>query len=660
MKYNFLYLSLAIFLLFSSAHVVQASSWSISISDPIMVLNDTDGNGYASAGESVVVYATTTNTDALGADKLNSGGSARFTSLQINLESFGCGMANVDPVVVDAGIGQESWAYTCVLRPGLNEQSVGNAGWWINYRDTDDFISSTDLKFLDAPLDTNAPIFAASNPVFVTLNGGRPTQRAGESWKTNNTWYGYPGNSLNLSVDAADSPRGDGGSSEPINARLCTKPFVTENPNDLCSLADFNNPSYYVAFPAGSLNLSYSFPTNSVTSTTTPTVYVFNVALVDVAGNITVGSEAPQTINIVFGLNPKNLSANLNNTNTTDWSTIEDYTATNYISNPLSFEWQSGSDWTRLTYLEPLDLTDTSTISSLARLSDYMIMESNSVTIKSVDAPILNRRAQLTFKLNDATQPGLIMLDEAGVVLARISNGQTNALNIAGHDLSDFSFDPSAREYTFTTSGFSSFVLDHTGPSTAITMAMNTFNTDTPITSGSISGTATDTQGDVGEVKISLERLNDNMFWDGASWGTSTPMYLSAHGTSSWSFDASLLPMSVGNYRVVAKAYDSVDNASTSTPAIFTWTSSQQGASVILSVFAQGGGGGSVSTVKVIDPVVATSSPAVATTSPIIEPIVANPVKAPKKLILGVKALANNTLFRDQQKRIFYIFEQKL
>jgi hypothetical protein len=75
----------------------------------------------------------------------------------------------------------------------------------------------------------------------------------------------------------------------------------------------------------------------------------------------------------------------------------------------------------------------------------------------------------------------------------------------------------------------------------------------------SISGTARDTVSGISQVQISLKRLADNQYWNGASWNTPLTM-LSAAGTTAWSYATGGISFNDGGYVITALATDSASN----------------------------------------------------------------------------------------------------
>ncbi len=83
---------------------------------------------------------------------------------------------------------------------------------------------------------------------------------------------------------------------------------------------------------------------------------------------------------------------------------------------------------------------------------------------------------------------------------------------------------------------------------------------------GDICGTASDTGSGVGAVAVSIRRSASSGYWDGAEFAASGEAWLTATGTTSWSylFDAGNFPAD-GSYTIRWRATDKVGNATTGT-----------------------------------------------------------------------------------------------
>jgi hypothetical protein len=84
-----------------------------------------------------------------------------------------------------------------------------------------------------------------------------------------------------------------------------------------------------------------------------------------------------------------------------------------------------------------------------------------------------------------------------------------------------------------------------------------------------ISGTASDAGSGVSQVALSLKRLADNLYWNGALW-SAQPKMLPATGTTAWSYPTVGISFSDGGYAIQAQAADSASNAGTMVADSFT------------------------------------------------------------------------------------------
>lgn len=116
------------------------------------------------------------------------------------------------------------------------------------------------------------------------------------------------------------------------------------------------------------------------------------------------------------------------------------------------------------------------------------------------------------------------------------------------------------------------WTVDATAPTAAMTFPTATTYTlsgwaagcGTPAT-GDICGTADDVGSGLADVAVSIRRVSTNSYWGGSSFGSPSEMWLSATGTTSWSylFSGSSFP-SDGSYVVRWRATDAVGNSTTS------------------------------------------------------------------------------------------------
>jgi len=134
------------------------------------------------------------------------------------------------------------------------------------------------------------------------------------------------------------------------------------------------------------------------------------------------------------------------------------------------------------------------------------------------------------------------------------------------------------------TNSFNLTVENGTQAVSTSTLVQITHETDVPIstiaTSGfygpntwtGISGTASDAGSGINQVKITLQRLSDGLYWNGASWGASSE--LTATGTNNWSyaFDKAKLTDSI-SYKIKAEATDNAGNTEAASTATFVYDS---------------------------------------------------------------------------------------
>ena len=95
---------------------------------------------------------------------------------------------------------------------------------------------------------------------------------------------------------------------------------------------------------------------------------------------------------------------------------------------------------------------------------------------------------------------------------------------------------------------------------------------DTVKVLASIPGTASDTPlDDLQKVEVMIENATSNEYWDGSSW-VSTERWLSATGTTSWSYDTSSVTFTDGkSYTLKARTTDKAGNISTLDSDSFTF-----------------------------------------------------------------------------------------
>jgi len=104
------------------------------------------------------------------------------------------------------------------------------------------------------------------------------------------------------------------------------------------------------------------------------------------------------------------------------------------------------------------------------------------------------------------------------------------------------------------------FTFDDVAPTSSISVPVtaNSYNAMT-----SISGSANDPHSGVTEVQVSIKRTSDNYYWDGTSTWVVSQTWLTVTGTNSWSYDASGVTWTSGNYTVISRAQDNASNTET-------------------------------------------------------------------------------------------------
>ena len=88
----------------------------------------------------------------------------------------------------------------------------------------------------------------------------------------------------------------------------------------------------------------------------------------------------------------------------------------------------------------------------------------------------------------------------------------------------------------------------------------------------SIAGTSSDPGGSITQVQVSVERLSDGSYWDGAAFDQPSEYYLTAAGTTAWSlaFAAANFPAD-GSYTVHARGTDASGTTEAGPTVTFTY-----------------------------------------------------------------------------------------
>ena len=121
------------------------------------------------------------------------------------------------------------------------------------------------------------------------------------------------------------------------------------------------------------------------------------------------------------------------------------------------------------------------------------------------------------------------------------------------------------------------FVYDNTKPSSTVTFpAGNTSYTTATWNAGCASagvcGTASDAASGVQSVGVSIRRGSGN-YWNGTSFSSTTEVFLTATGTTAWSFSfpASNFP-AAANYRIRVRATDNAGNTESPSTRTISFT----------------------------------------------------------------------------------------
>jgi hypothetical protein len=117
---------------------------------------------------------------------------------------------------------------------------------------------------------------------------------------------------------------------------------------------------------------------------------------------------------------------------------------------------------------------------------------------------------------------------------------------------------------------------DRTRPSSVIVFPANggVFGPNT--WTDSITGTASDATAGVSVVRVSIEDRTTNQFWNGTAFSGSNEQFLSAVGTTNWSFAFSDTNLTNGRtYRVRGQAADAAGNVESTSEATFTFDASR-------------------------------------------------------------------------------------
>ena len=118
-----------------------------------------------------------------------------------------------------------------------------------------------------------------------------------------------------------------------------------------------------------------------------------------------------------------------------------------------------------------------------------------------------------------------------------------------------------------------SVMIDATPPSSSISFPIDGAAYDAAAWSDSLWGTASDTGGgSVSQVKVSIKRLSDNLYWSGSAFNQPAEYFVTATGTTDWSlpFPDSNLTDGV-SYTVHARSTDTAGNVEIGTTVTFAY-----------------------------------------------------------------------------------------
>ena len=128
-----------------------------------------------------------------------------------------------------------------------------------------------------------------------------------------------------------------------------------------------------------------------------------------------------------------------------------------------------------------------------------------------------------------------------------------------------------------TTPASATFTYDTTPPTSSISFPTNGAFYNAAGWTGSITGSANDPNTNasgLSSVGVSIKRLSDNKFWDGSAFNSSSEVFNTASGTSSWSYTLAASTLTDGvQYTVRSQAKDNAINKNVqTTPASVTFT----------------------------------------------------------------------------------------
>ena len=123
-----------------------------------------------------------------------------------------------------------------------------------------------------------------------------------------------------------------------------------------------------------------------------------------------------------------------------------------------------------------------------------------------------------------------------------------------------------------TTATAATFTYDTTPPAATIAVPANNAAYNAAGWTGAISGTAADAETGVANVRVSIENTTTQKYWNGSSFGNSTADYLTASGTTTWTYTLAASNLTNGDsYAVAVQATDNAGNVETGLTAAFNY-----------------------------------------------------------------------------------------
>ena len=303
-------------------------------------------------------------------------------------------------------------------------------------------------------VDTIVPVFSEEDPLVALRQDGSAT-----SYSTD-MWYYFSNSRFKIKANHEEELDGE----TMASLKMCIKTIYNNDPNwPLCDESDFENNDNYISGGVNQDGTSIEI-NNDVLLPDFTGIYPANFQLVDHAGNKTISSVY---FYVIPWINPKDIVSELNNENTTDWSTINDFTD---VPSGLVLSAESGGqEFGRITFLNPLNLTETTTVAALIDFSNNISINNNRIKINSLNAPRLNAPAEIKMVLSTSSRPGIIVKDDLGDSVGYLPFDQNTDYEAGNGDiLSNINWDAEANTFSFNTSGFSEFNADNSAPTVTL------------------------------------------------------------------------------------------------------------------------------------------------------------------------------------------------